>query len=107
MRACSDDDKVDEADVPEEAISEVPAEGLPNLDPIPDAQVRDLTRLHCGSMQLALSLTVTSAESWWFLCLCWSASHRHKSAVESILIATSGLDNLLGRGGERGSSVVI
>ena len=91
MRACSDDDKVDEADVPEEAISKIPAKGLPNLDPIPDAQVRDLTRLHCGSMQLASSLTLTSAESWWFSCLCWSAFHKHKSAVESIFIETRGL----------------
>ena len=37
---CSYNDKVDKADVLDDAIAKIPAKRLPNLDPVPDADIR-------------------------------------------------------------------
>ena len=42
-----DSDKGDEADVSDDSNAKVIAEGLPNLDPVPDAHIRDVVRLYC------------------------------------------------------------
>ena len=46
-RSQLDGDKGDEADVADDANAKVIAKGLPDLDSIPDAHVRDVIRLYC------------------------------------------------------------
>ena len=57
MLACLHNDKVDEADVFDNSIAKVPAEGLSNLNTIAEPEVRKLTWLHCRQHKAQLRLS--------------------------------------------------